>query len=191
MPSAMIHLLVAGKIPGGEDPLFRLGSLAPDYLTQRAEKDAVHLRLEPDRFAALQKLAGRLDLRNPFDAGWLVHLLADLRWDTEVIPAFRASVSDGADWFPLYRKESHRAGYALYHRSSWGREAMRAVLEADLNALHTALEVDLPALEEFRRMLFRKHEESPADSRSPHFPPEMLERFALETAEEAAKFLPQ
>ena len=63
MPSAMIHLLVAGKIPGGEDPLFRLGSLAPDYLTQRAEKDAVHLRLEPDRFAALQKLAGRLDLR--------------------------------------------------------------------------------------------------------------------------------
>ena len=189
MPSAMIHLLVAQEIPGGEEPLFRLGSLAPDYLSRREEKDAVHLRREADRPAALLQLADRLDRKDPFEAGWLVHLLADLRWDTEVIPAFRASLPPGTDWFPLYRKESHRAGYALYHSLPWSRKAMRDVLEADMTALCTSLALDLSALEEFRRMLVHKHEESPADSRSERFPPELLFRFARKTAAEAVSLL--
>ena len=189
MPSAMIHLLVAREIPGGDAPLFCLGSLAPDYLSRREEKDAVHLRREPDRYQALLRLAERLDRKDPFEAGWLVHLLADLRWDTEVIPVFRGSLPPEADWFPLYRKECHRAGYALYHSGPWSRKAMEDVLEVDLNALHTGLTIDLPALEAFRRMLVRKHEESPADSRSAAFPPELLERFARETGAEAASLL--
>lgn len=189
MPSAMIHLLVAQEIPGGEDPLFRLGSLAPDYLSRREEKDAVHLRQEADRPSALLLLADRLDKKDPFEAGWLVHLLADLRWDTEIIPAFRAALPTGADWFPLYRKECHRAGYALYHSQPWSRKAMRDVLEADLNSLRSSLVPDLSALEPFRQMLYRKHEESPEDSRSERFPPELLFRFARETAAEAAGLL--
>ncbi len=189
MPSAMIHLLVARQIPGGDAPLFLLGSLAPDYITRREEKDAVHLRREPDRPQALKRLAERLDPENPFEAGWIIHLLADLRWDTGVIPAFRASLPTGTDWFPLYRKECHRAGYGLYHSLAWSRKAMGDMLEADLSALHTSLAVDLSALEEFRRMIARKQEESPADSRSAFFPPELLERFARETAEEAGKLL--
>lgn len=191
MPSAMIHLLAAQEIPGGDAPLFRLGSLAPDYLSRREEKDAVHLRREPDRYQALLRLAERLDRKDPFEAGWLVHLLADLRWDTEIIPVFRDSLPPGADWFPLYRKECHRAGYALYHSKPWSHEAMKDVLEVDLNSLRTCLTIDLPALGEFRRMLVRKHEESPADSRSAAFPPELLERFARETAAEAAALLAQ
>lgn len=189
MPSAMIHLLAAQEIPGGDAPLFRLGSLAPDYLSRREEKDAIHLRREPDRYQALLRLAERLDRKDPFEAGWLVHLLADLRWDTEIIPVFRDSLPPGADWFPLYRKECHRAGYALYHSKPWSHEAMKDVLEVDLNSLRTCLTIDLPALGEFRRMLVRKHEESPADSRSAAFPPELLERFARETAAEAAALL--
>ncbi len=189
MPSAMIHLLAAQEIPGGDAPLFRLGSLAPDYLSRREEKDAVHLRREPDRYQALLRLAERLDRKDPFEAGWLVHLLADLRWDMEIIPVFRDSLPPGADWFPLYRKECHRAGYALYHSKPWSHEAMKDVLEVDLNSLRTCLTIDLPALGEFRRMLVRKHEESPADSRSAAFPPELLERFARETAAEAAALL--
>lgn len=189
MPSAMIHLLVAREIPGGDAPLFCLGSLAPDYLSRREEKDAVHLRREPDRYQALLRLAEQLDRKDPFEAGWLVHLLADLRWDTEVIPVFRGSLPPEADWFPLYRKECHRAGYALYHSRPWSRKAMEDVLEVDLNALHTGLTIDLPALEAFRRMLVRKHEESPADSRSAAFPPELLERFSRETAAEAKALL--
>ena len=189
MPSAMIHLLAAQEIPGGDAPLFRLGSLAPDYLSRREEKDAVHLRREPDRYQALLRLAERLDRKDPFEAGWLVHLLADLQWDTEIIPVFRDSLPPGADWFPLYRKECHRAGYALYHSKPWSHEAMKDVLEVDLNSLRTCLTIDLPALGEFRRMLVRKHEESPADSRSAAFPPELLERFARETAAEAAALL--
>ena len=191
MPSAMIHLLTARDIPGGEDPRFLLGSLAPDCFTRREEKDKVHLRLEPDRPLALKRLAERLDLEDPFEAGWLVHLLADLRWDTGVIPVFRASLPEGTDWFPLYRRECHRAGYALYRSLPWSRKAMEDILSVDLNALQSSLTPDLSALEEFRRMLFGKHEESPADSRSDRFPPELLERFARETAAEAAKLMPR
>ena len=182
MPSAMIHLLVASRYPGGEDPLFRLGSLAPDYIGEREKKDAVHLRREPDRAEALKRLAGSLDRNNPFEAGWVLHLLADLRWDTSVIPAYRASLPEGTDWFPLYRRECHRAGYALYRSLPWGRQAMEEVLALDLGSLRTSLALDLPALEDFRRMLARKHEESPADSASVSFPPELLRRFAEETA---------
>ena len=187
----MIHLLTAREIPGGEDPRFLLGSLAPDCFTRREEKDKVQLRLEPDRPLALKRLAERLDLEDPFEAGWLVHLLADLRWDTGVIPVFRASLPEGTDWFPLYRRECHRAGYALYRSLPWSRKAMEDILSVDLNALQSSLTPDLSALEEFRRMLFGKHEESPADSRSDRFPPELLERFARETAAEAAKLIPR
>ena len=184
MPSAMIHLLTASKYPGGEEPLFLLGSLAPDYISEREQKDAIHLRREPDRGEALKRLAASLDRGDPFEAGWLLHLLADLRWDTGVIPGYRASLPEGMDWFPLYRKECHRAGYALYHSLPWGAEAMEAVLTVELNRLNTSLDLDLSALDTFRRMLARKHRESPADSRSESFPPEMLERFAWETAAE-------
>ncbi len=189
MPSAMIHLLVAQDTPGGRDPLFRLGSLAPDYIGEREKKDALHLRREPDREAALLRLRDRLDPANPFEAGWFTHLLADLGWDTQVIPAYRATLPPEADWFPLYRRECHRAGYALYHSHPWCREAMADVLGVDLTALKTSLDLDLPALDTFRRMLARKLEESPADSRSDAFPPNLLRRFAGETAERAAALL--
>ena len=189
MPSAVIHLLVAQYVPGGDNPLFRLGSLAPDYIWEREQKDILHLRRERDRAAALGKLAEALDPENPFEAGWLVHLLADLRWDTRIIPAYRASLEPGADWFPLYRRECHRAGYALYHSLPWCRRAMADVRMADLSALGTSLELDLPALEDFRQKLSRKLEESPPDSRSDCFPPPMLEAFARETAEAAETLL--
>ena len=131
MPSAMIHLLTARCVPGREGPMYLLGNLAPDYIRTRREKDLMHLRLEPDRPAALERLARQMDPLDPFRAGWLVHLLADLRWDTLVIPRFRAALPPDADWFPLYRSETHRAGYALYHSLPWSRDAMRAVLALD------------------------------------------------------------
>ena len=189
MPCAMIHLLTARCVPGRGGPLYLLGSLAPDYIHTRREKDLLHLRLEQDRPEALKRLARGMDPEDPFQAGWLVHLLADLRWDTLVIPSFRASLPPEADWFPLYRQESHRAGYALYHSLPWSREAMEAVLAADLNALPESMDLDREALEEYRRALARKHAESPADSASSHFPPELLMRFARETAEDAMELL--
>ena len=189
MPSAMIHLLTAQAFPDGTDPMFRLGSLAPDYIVERERKDALHLRREPDRAEALERLRDRLDTGNPFEAGWLLHLLADLRWDTLVIPAYRETLPRDADWFPLYRKECHRAGYALYHSLPWSREAVSDVLRADLEHLNTALDLDLAALEAFRRMIVRKQEESPADSRSEAFPIAFLERFARETAEQGLVLL--
>ena len=189
MPSAMIHLLTAHALPGGTEPLFLLGSLAPDCIGEREQKDAVHLRREPDRARALEELAARLDRKNPFEAGWLVHLLADLRWDTGVIPGYRASLPPEADWFPLYRRECHRAGYALYHALPWAREAMEAVCSADLSALNTSLAPEPSALDAFRKTLLRKHEESPADSRSDSFPPEKLFAFARETAAAAGALL--
>ena len=185
----MIHLLTAREVPGGTQPLFCLGSLAPDYVSDRERKDALHLRREPDREAALLHLRDRLDPENPFEAGWLLHLLADLDWDTKVIPAYRATLPAEADWFPLYRRECHRAGYALYHSLPWCRETMKSILALDLGRLETSLDLDLPALDAFRRMLARKLEESPADSRSDAFPPARLAAFARETGERAKALL--
>lgn len=189
MPSPMIHLLTARRLELWGDPLFMLGSIAPDYCSERKEKDRIHLRDEKDRPEAIRRLRDASDIGDPFTAGWILHLFTDLCWDETMIPAFRERYGGEGEWFQAYSRELHLAGYALFREKEWARAAFGAILSADLSLAGGPLCPGAEQLDAFRRMIFQKHESSAADSRSEAFPIGIAERFAEETAEKAERLL--
>ncbi len=182
MPSAMIHLLTARDYEPQGDPRFLLGCIAPDYAHERAFKDAIHLRDEPDRAGALLALRERLDLADSYCLGWLLHLFTDLRWDGSYFKDYREAHEGEPDWFRGYHRELHASGYALYHRYPWAEAACAAILRVDLSSLPPALPANVKDMEEFRTILMEKTRESDPGIFSAVFPPETVEAFARETA---------
>lgn len=196
MPAAMIHLLAAdcvctdAGLHGEACPdrdAFLLGSIAPDAVTERSAKDALHLRdLDGGaRTAALRALRDRLDLTRPYARGFLLHLYTDCRWDAAVLAPYRAAHA-GEDWFPRYRRESHAAGYGLFHSLPLGEAAFADCLRFPYGALSEAERALLPLSAEevaaFCRRVYEKHRDSDPASASAAFPQERLLAFAADTA---------
>ncbi len=183
MPAAMIHLLTARDYDPDGDARYLLGSIAPDHAFDRAYKDSIHLRDVPDRPKALEALRDRLDLRDSYSLGWLLHLYTDLRWDGSFLADYRAAHEEEEDWFRGYHRELHSAGYALYHRYGWAEKVCGDILAVDLRTLPSSLPGDPAQMEEFRTILMAKTRESDPAVHSDVFPAETVERFAADTAE--------
>ena len=183
MPAAMIHLLTARDYDPAGDARYLLGSIAPDHAFDRAYKDHIHLRDVSDRPAALRALGDQLDTADSYCLGWLLHLFTDLKWDTTFLADYRAAHGGEENWFRGYHKELHSAGYALYHRYNWAEKACADILKVDLASLPPSLPGNPAQLEEFRTILMEKTRESDPEIRSDAFPAEIVEHFALETAQ--------
>ncbi|MDR1329128.1 MAG: hypothetical protein LBK23_05970 [Oscillospiraceae bacterium] len=185
MPSMMIHLTAAYEYDADGDGLFYFANLAPDYTDARRIKDIIHLRDKPDRLSALAELKSTLDLKNPFELGWLLHLFADSRWDSAVIPKFRDSYPDGdggEPWFTAYRKEIGRLSFALYRREPWAAEVFAKMSAAELDDTR-ALTGVLPVPLELGWFLERVHMRHERGGAPPEFfTLEMAEGFARDTA---------
>ena len=182
MPAAVIHLLTARDYDPEGDARFLLGCIAPDHAFDRAYKDSIHLRDVPDRPAALAELRNRLDLRDGYCLGWLLHLFTDLKWDDSFFADYRAAHEGEENWFRGYHRELHSAGYALYHRYDWADKACSDILAVDLGTLPPTLPGDPAQIEEFRTILMEKTRESDPHIRSDAFPAETVEKFAADTA---------
>jgi len=189
MPAAMIHMLTARDYDPRGDDRFLLGCIAPDYAFERAYKDAIHLRDVPDRPAALLALREKLDLKDSYSLGWLLHLYTDLKWDSTHFAAYKAAHEGEEDWFRGYHRELHSAGYALYHRYDWAESACEAALKADLATLPPELPAKAEDMERFRTILMEKTRESAPDIHSVVFPVPLVEAFAAETAEGFRRWL--
>jgi len=122
MPAAMTHLAVARAFDADAGGLFYAGSLAPDYTDERIIKSKIHLRDVDDREKALRELQSGVDLKNTFELGWLLHLFADWRWDTSVIPSFSKEYTGEGSWFVAYRAEIGKLSHSMYHRENWSHE---------------------------------------------------------------------
>ncbi len=183
MPAAMIHLLTARDYDPAGDARYLLGSIAPDHAFDRAYKDSIHLRDVPDRPAALKALRARLDPADSYSLGWLLHLFTDMKWDDSFLADYRAAHEGEENWFRGYHKELHSAGYALYHRYDWAEKACSDILAVDLRTLPPALPGDPAQMEEFRTILMEKTRESDPGIHSDVFPAEIVEHFAMDTAD--------
>lgn len=95
MASAVIHLCVAKKIHNylqNDERIFSLGAIAPDIAKQIGEsKNKSHFLSEdanedelPDYKRFVEKY--KSDMNNPFEQGYLVHLLTDYYWFKDFIP---------------------------------------------------------------------------------------------------------
>ena len=147
MPGAMIHLAVGRAFDADASGLFYVGNLAPDFTDERAIKSVIHLRSAPDREVALRELCGKLDLENAFELGWLLHLFADWRWDSSVVPAFHEGFTGGEDkWFLAYRAELGRLSRSMFHNEPWRREVWERIDAEDVQAALSDMRKVTPVL---------------------------------------------
>jgi hypothetical protein len=144
MPSPMIHLLTAHEVNPNAHALFWVGNLAPDYINERELKDKIHFRNHPKRIEALAKLKTEIDIANPFEEGWLLHLFTDLYWDEIYIPIFKEKCKKSnatSDWFTNYRKETTLASFYIYHNFDWSQHVWNKILNANLKTLSSHLPI--------------------------------------------------
>ena len=118
MPNLMTHLLLAKAVKPQGSPLFYLGSIAPDGVNNRADKDISHFRNLTDRQPALVSLAK--ETTGDFAEGVLLHLYCDWKWGTTILQKFIENT--GEDWFPLYRNELNHVASHAFHSTTWARE---------------------------------------------------------------------
>lgn len=127
MPSMMIHLLAAHKLCADKEPLFCVGTVAPDAVKTREKKDITHFRTAKNRVEALTKLAHNTNSENPFDEGILFHLYLDYLWDKKSFCSYKNTHKEDG-WFFSYRSEIAMAGSYIYHNTDWSGEVFKKML---------------------------------------------------------------
>ncbi len=138
MPGFMMHLNVArhyaehAKSFGYDtSTAFFIGSLAPDTITERTEKDRTHFRDRDDRLQALIELATQTDRREAYAEGVLLHLYTDYLWDNSpVVKDFIKNIGG----FTEYRQELGIAGANAFHRVHWADGLFREILACEMPA---------------------------------------------------------
>ncbi len=204
MPSLTIHLLAAYKYnPRGSTEFF-VGSLAPDAVSDRADKDRTHMRDIPvsERPAALAALALRLDLSRDLEFGILLHLYTDYMWDTTLQKRYIETFGPG--WFLPYREHIGIAGAWIYHHDPEIERIWKEVADAVSGDLKIAvcdavcgaynLECDKKRYAECgdvkSLILYNYHYNKDNDiGSSSAFPPGDVDRFAADTAAAFMEFL--
>ena len=181
MPSPMIHLLVAYETNPKAQDLFWVGNFAPDYINDRQLKDELHFRNSSNRLEALRQFKSKINIANPFEAGWLLHLFVDACWDETMIPAFQKKYNI-PDWFVKYRGETALASFYLYHHMDWAPKVWTQILKADLSSIPTTLPITQYDVELYRDRLYKRHSESKADSVSLEYDEELLLNFSQTTS---------
>lgn len=187
MPSALIHVYTGKLFKDDPSVPFYIGTLAPDCIKEREQKDLLHLRLSDDRERDLAELARKLDLSDQFQLGALLHLYTDWLWDEGPQTDHKNSYT-GETWFPDYRQEINLASCYMFHHFDWAPDLWDA-MDACPDALISSLD-DYP-VEKIRAYLAHnhgwlvEHDVGP----SPAFPPDAVERFCIDAAESFGAFI--
>jgi len=191
MPGQTIHLAVAHAFSPEASGEFYFANMAPDYTDARAIKDIIHLRREPDRHEALCELRERIDRKNDFQFGWLLHLFADWKWDTTVIPEFEKTYAGEDYWFYSYRAELGKLSRLMYRSLPWVPAVWEKIEAADFTDIYDLSRV-LPVpleLNWFREHVKRHHTAVHEDDTPKYFSIDMALTFAEKTAKQFANFI--
>jgi hypothetical protein len=175
----MIHLMAARLVAPDAGPLFYIGSTAPDTVTGRHEKDALHFRDLKDRQPALTALAK--NTKGEFAEGILLHLYADWKWDTTILQGYIRKM--GEDWFSSYRGELSIAGSHAFHSTPWAERVWAAMDAADPGAYGESPHAVKENIKGFIGRNYIWHRENRLGP-SIFFPPDMIEDFVCKTAKE-------
>ncbi len=117
MPGLMIHLILAKKTNLTDNPIFYLGNIAPDAVTDWKTKDKTHLRTLENREPALLELKN--NSTNDFSLGMLLHLFLDWKWDIQIRDEFIKKT--GENWFVLYRNELAISSSYAFNTTDWAK----------------------------------------------------------------------
>lgn len=179
MPGIMLHLMFANEVRPNGRPLFFLGNIAPDAVSEWTNKDRTHFRNLDNREPALRALAYKAE--GEFAEGVLLHLYFDWKWDTIVRQNFINQI--GNDWFKPYRNELALASSYAFHQTHWARP-----LWDEMDAIPMQQYGITPGAtaEEVREFFCQNHKWH-IDNRigpSLFFSPELIKEFINQTADE-------
>ncbi len=180
MPCLMLHLMTARQFNPQASPLFLVGSIAPDCVGERSQKDRTHLRDRADRPAALRQLALAADCRNDFQLGLLLHLFLDYQWD--IGPQYQyMSAYCGENWFIDYRHEIALASAWAFHHIDWSAKAWQDMAAVPADQYDGHADFPPPAIARLIQRNGAWHQENDIGP-SPVFGHDFIECFAEQAA---------
>jgi len=185
MPTYFIHLSVAKKVNPNAGLDFFIGNLAPDSVSGE-DKAINHFRNKPDMELSLKKFAKTIDMTNDYLKGFLLHLFVDWKWDNSILADFAKIEGDG--WYKKYYYEGGLIESYGHHNSKWAynlREQMNSCDNFNYVEAGSVTKEGVKAM--FRHSSSWKIENE--DEPSTAFPPQLIERFATDTADSFIKWL--
>jgi len=174
MPGPMLHLSVAKKINPNANIDFYIGNLAPD--ANREHKSITHLYNVPDREKALSEFASKA--HNGYLKGMLLHLFVDGKWWEKHLSGF--AEKEGEGWYAKYHEENCKMGSYAFHNTEWAYELWEQMENWDYNGF---VETEFITKENVKWASIKWFFENKLEA-SAVFTPEIIEKFADDTAEE-------
>jgi len=192
MPGHMIHLIVAKKAYLNASIGFFVGTLAPDatalYVNmEREKKDKIHLIGVPDMETALKEFA--LKAENDYLKGFLLHLYVDWKWNTTYLSDFASkNENDWQKWYSAYDAENRKMSSYAFHSTEWASELYEKMEKWDYigfaDTEFITKDVSQNWVLSAKKWLFENKFEP-----STVFPPELIEKFASDTADDFVQWL--
>jgi len=185
MPSYFIHLSVAKKVNPTAGLDFFIGNLAPDSVSGK-NKNINHFRNEPDMDLALKNFARTQNMKNEYLKGFLLHLFTDWKWNDSILADFIKNEGDG--W---YRKYDYEYGLIESYGSSNTIWVYKLREQMNLCEDYNYIETKFVTKEGIKAMFESSHKWKLENKTEPStaFPPELIEKFAVDTADDFIKWL--
>ena len=186
MPTYMIHLYVAKKVNPNAKIDFYIGNLAPDAVSDREKKVIGHLRNAPNMEAALKEFALKIDATNEYLKGILLHLFVDWKWNGSILADF--AKQEGEGWYQKYYNEGELIEAYGFHNTDWAYDLWK---QMDLCDYFNYVETDFIIKEEVKALINRSRKWKTANKTDPSavFTPEIIKKFAEDTAADFTKWL--
>ena len=191
MPGHMIHLLVAKKVYPNAGVDFFVGTLAPDtnapYISpERSKKDKIHLVGAPDMETALREFASLAN--NDYLKGFLLHLYVDWKWNTTYLAEFVSKTKESSqEWYPAYDLENRKMTSYAYYSTEWASDLFEQMENWDCSGFAETEFIT----EEIAKDWILSVKKWLADNilePSTAFTPDLLEKFATDTAIDFARW---
>lgn len=183
MPSSMPHLIVAKKVNPNASVDFYVGNLSVDAIRDVDIKGKAHFENAPDMEIALKEFA--VNANNDYLKGVLLHLYVDWKWKTVYLTNFANEI--GQNWLPKYREEISKITAYAFHSISWALELYEQLEQWNYDGF---IETEYIKEENVKDYIHTTKKWQMDNKLEPSlaFPPELIEKFANDTAEDFKKW---
>ena len=194
MPGHMIHLIVAKKVYPDAGIDFYAGNITPDANApysnpERGKKDKIHFVGVPDVEAALKEFA--LKAGNDYLKGFLLHLYVDWKWNNTCLADF-VSKTEGSSQvcYSAYDIENRKMTSYAYYNTEWAFKLYEQMENWDYTGFVDVEFVTNEVAQEWVLSAKKWLSENKLEQ-SAAFPPELIDKFANETADDFIRWLSQ
>jgi len=192
MPGNMIHLIVAKKVFPNAGIGYFVGTLAPDAISpdaniQRSKKDKVHFVGVPDMETAMKEFALKAD--NDYLKGFLLHIYVDWKWNTTHVAEFAGKNEGGRQgWYSAYDAENRKMTSYAFYNTEWAFDLFKQMENWDYAGFADTEFITKEISKEWVSSSIKWLSDNKLEP-SAAFPPELIEKFADDTADGFIKWL--